>query len=216
MQASASHNQGACLKANGTGLGTTSATGIILTCDGGATLSAANLSYAAYTNPAGTENSYYGNCTAGNYSGTSADSLTGCGYLYNWYTATAGSGSYTPSSGSVTASICPAGWHLPYNTATNDFGVLNNAMATGATGSSTTNSATTWPNWVYKGPFEGSLSGSYVTGFTNQGYYGYYWSAHASSQTSAHVLDFNHAIVYPGNYSYNKYSGLAIRCLLAP
>ena len=206
---------GICLSPNGTALGTTSGTGTYLTCNGTGAQSAFNTPYVAYTNPAGTENStMYENCTAGTYSGTSNNSLTGCGYIYNWYTATAGSGSYAPSSGSVTASICPSGWRLPYNTATNDFGVLNNAMATGAAGSSTANGAANYPNWLYNGPFQGSLSGYYYANFGAQGLEGHYWSAGASSNTHATFLYFRPSGVDPGNVGYYKYYGMAVRCML--
>ena len=35
------------------------------------------------------------------------------GYYYNWYAATAGTGTCSMSSGNATASICPKGWRLP-------------------------------------------------------------------------------------------------------
>lgn len=39
----------------------------------------------------------------------------GYGNYYNWYTATAGNGTYETASGNTAGDICPAGWHLPKN-----------------------------------------------------------------------------------------------------
>lgn len=43
------------------------------------------------------------------------DDYTKCGYLYNWYAATAGTGTYATSTQgtNVSGSICPTGWRLP-------------------------------------------------------------------------------------------------------
>jgi len=209
VQNTATHGNGECTshssvsKANGSGN---------LTCDGQA-YDSTNAGFIAHSDPAGTENSIYWNCI--NQRGVNPKSLTGCGYLYNWYTATAGSGNGGVTTAvNVNSSICPIGWKLPKVQSTNEFGILNNAMATGATTSSTTNSATTRPNWRDKGPFEGSLSGSFTTSFSSTGYYGYYWSSSAySSAPFAYTLYFLYNYVDPGSYG-NRNLGSAIRCVL--
>jgi uncharacterized protein (TIGR02145 family) len=210
VQNSATHGNGVCVG------GTASTTGSYLTCDGTSTQSTTNTPFIAYSDPSGTENSYADNCT--NQNGISENSLTGCGYLYNWYTATAGTGTYSTSSGAVASSICPAGWNLPVgyspSSSGNQFAILNNAMATGSTSASTTNSATTRPNWRYNGPFEGSLSGYYYSGISNAGNNGYYWSSSAYSSTYAYYLYFNYSNVDPGINSLSKYYGFAVRCVL--
>ncbi|GHU07530.1 hypothetical protein FACS189431_2220 [Alphaproteobacteria bacterium] len=212
VQATASHSNGKCTNdstatlANGSGY---------LTCDGTA-YTDDNDGFIAYSDPAGTGNSYYENCVAGTYNGTNEESLTGCGYLYNWYTATAGTGNYQKGSGTnATASICPAGWHMPYNTATNDFGVLNASMKNNTpSASSTASDATTHPNWFYNGPFEGSLSGIYSASLANVGTNGYYWSARTSSDDRlAYGLLFLYSAVNPG-ISDTRANGYALRCIL--
>jgi uncharacterized protein (TIGR02145 family) len=206
VQNSSTHGNGTCVG------GTASASGSYLTCDGTSTQSTTNTPFIAYSDPSGTENSYYDNCV--NQNNISENSLTNCGYLYNWYTATAGTGSYSLSSGNATSSICPAGWNLPTGGSSGQFAVLNNAMATGSTSASTIDSATTRPNWRYNGPFEGSLSGFYYSGFSSAGSNGYYWSSSASSSTSAYNLLFGYSGVYPSNSSFNKSHGFAVRCVL--
>lgn len=46
------------------------------------------------------------------------------GVYYNWYTATAGNGTYSTAGRNVSGDICPAGWRLPTGYQTGDFGVL--------------------------------------------------------------------------------------------
>lgn len=154
------------------------------------------------------------NNTGANTTNTYAPgSLTGCGYLYNYYTTTAGSLPQSSGAGYATGSICPAGWHLPYNTSTNDFGVLNNSMQLGTPSASNTNSAY-YANWLPDGSFQGSLSGYYTTGFGSQGTSGFYWSARAGSATNAYSLYFNYSYVSPGNGNNTKNDGYSVRCAL--
>ncbi len=81
--------------------------------------------------------------------GCSAGSSAGCyGYLYNWYTATGGTGKYSTTSGNVAGNICPNSssshttnapsnkWQLPSGggltsanqTHNSDFAILNSSM----------------------------------------------------------------------------------------
>ena len=76
------------------------------TVDGTDTQSSANSDKAFYNNPMSA--SYcYGDSIQSSY--------TKCGYLYNWYAATAGTGTYATSTygTNVSGSICPTGWRLP-------------------------------------------------------------------------------------------------------
>lgn len=76
------------------------------TVDGTNTQSTTNSDKAFYNNPMSASYCY----------GTSIQSsYTKCGYLYNWYAATAGTGTYTTSTygTNVSGSICPTGWRLP-------------------------------------------------------------------------------------------------------
>ena len=66
-------------------------------------------------------------------SNTLDKSWYGYGVMYNWYTASAGRGNFTMSSGSVTGDICPAGWRLPTGGASSDFTELNRLVNNNAT-----------------------------------------------------------------------------------
>ena len=95
------------------------------------------------------DKAFYNNPMVGSYCyGTPIQSsYTKCGYLYNWYAATAGTGTYATSTRgtNVSGSICPTGWRLPSglsdgSTATGngtsftaaDFAVLNASMNAGS------------------------------------------------------------------------------------
>ena len=191
------------------------------TVDGTSTQSSTNSDKAFYNNPMSRSYCY----------GTSIQSsYTKCGYLYNWYAATAGTGTYdTNTEGTnVSGSICPTGWRLPSgssdgSTATGngtsytaaDFAVLNASMNAG---SLTTGSASTsyYAGWQFTGAWSGVFSGYWYVGFGSQGSYGYYWSSTADSSADARYLNFFSPYVNPGNRSGAKYYGRAVRCVMDP
>jgi uncharacterized protein (TIGR02145 family) len=210
VQNAPTHNNGVCTShssvppADGTGY---------LSCDGRSD-SGSNDGYIAYSDPSLPSNSLYENCTKMN--GISPNSLTGCGYLYNWYTATAGSGNYQKVNTNVDSSICPKGWHLPKGEAIpsqNEFAILNNAMATGSTTPSTTDSPLTRPNWRDKGPFEGSLAGWHSSNPTGTGNSGFYWSSAGTSNDKAQSVQFLYRQVDPKKETLRR-TGISIRCVL--
>ena len=187
------------------------------TVDGTSTQSSTNSDKAFYSNPMSASYCY----------GTSIQSsYTKCGYLYNWYAATAGTGTYATSTRgtNVSGSICPTGWRLPSatsdgSTATGngtsytaaDFAVLNASMNAG---SLTTGSTSSYPTgWQFTGAWSGVFSGNRVSGFVYQGSEGHYWSSTAYSSTVARNLYFYSSRVYPGSYYYSKYYGFAVRCV---
>jgi uncharacterized protein (TIGR02145 family) len=145
-------------------------------------------------------------------------STTGCGYLYNWYTATASSGTLATESSYVTNSICPKGWHLPRGNdgmlVQNEFAVLNSAMYDGSkSGMGYTEDAKYVQNWRYTGMFSGVLSGAFYLGFVNQNI-GYFWSSSADSKIElAWGLYIHHNYVRPGTSQHTKYDGFAVRCV---
>ena len=156
------------------------------------------------------------NITSANAHADFNDTIYAYGNYYNWYSATAGYGTYSKSSGTTDGDLCPAGWHLPYgNTGTGPkdgntsggFYYLANSMP--ATSSNATNSSKfrAFPNnFIYAG-YWGSGSASI------RGYYGYYWSSTAySSATSAYRLDLNNGGASPAKYG-SKYYGFSLRCL---
>jgi uncharacterized protein (TIGR02145 family) len=233
-QGASTHSNGVC-----TSSVTVTNDGGFLTCDGSSATTVDssspgdNLQFIAYSDPSATVNPYYKNCRPGS-SGVDYSSPTGCGYLYNWYTATAGSGLYSlsPSNSQATASICPVGWRLPSSTSDTggpttsgtsvtvaDFPLLNAAMATGSVVGDTTNSVTTRPNWRANGPFAGSYSGlmyASSNGFTAQGYTGHYWSStdYSSTPTRARSILVGPNSLSPSSNSYSKYTGMAVRCVV--
>jgi hypothetical protein len=197
VQDAATHSNGECTSDSSY----SKTDGPRLTCNGATSYNDNNDGFVAYSDPA-TGGTTPENCTAGSYVGTSPNSLTGCGYLYNWYTATAGSGKYSTTNTSATASICPAGWHLPYDTATNDFDELDRDMGGGLA------------NWLYDGPFRGSFSGYRGINIILQGIAGYYWSARASGAYYAYYLQFSDSVIRPGDNTFSKEYGIAVRCIL--
>ena len=139
------------------------------------------------------------------------------GNYYNWYSATAGNGTYSTSSGNMVGDLCPAGWTLPTSgSASMNFGLLD--VALGGTGSTSTSSTTptgavmsaayqSYPNNFL---YSGSVDGSYVSG---RGIYGLYWSKSAGDSSNAYALLFRNDRVHPFNYYYYKYDGFSVRCL---
>ena len=161
-------------------------------------------------NITGTSNSYNG-------SNQTTSRWYAYGVMYNWYTATAGNGSYNDGSGVVAnGDICPSGWHLPYGgsgTGTKggntDGGFYYLGSRLGATSSNATSSNIwrSYPNnFVYSGYYYGSSA-------SNRGSYGFYWSSTAGGNSSGYNLYFYSSGVNPGTSSSYKYYGQAVRCL---
>ena len=120
--------------------------------------------------------------------------------LYNWYTATAGTGTQAMSSGNTTASICPKGWSLPTSGSNGEFQILyNNYNSSSALSSN---------------PVNLTLSG-YVSNSSriHQGIFGYYWSSTVSTSYAAYTLYLGTASgVGPADFG-NKDRGFSVRCL---
>ena len=173
----------------------------------------------------------YTNNTATNYN--TSENVFSYGNYYNWYSATAGHGTYNNTNydgHGVSGDICPAGWHLPRggdksHESTNEFwslivdGINNGTKPANydntsrpiytddPEGTTASNALRTYPNnFIYSGYLPG-------TGIRNRNSYGYYWSASANGNTSANVLFFASYFVYPGTDSNIKWTGKAIRCI---
>jgi uncharacterized protein (TIGR02145 family) len=195
-------------------------TGKYNTIDGTNTQSDTNSNKKFYNNPM--SDSYcYG------LTGTISNTLTHCGYLYNWYAATNGTGTYAQNTqgNNVTGNICPANFRLPsgmsdgttatsngtsYNAA--DFAVLNASMNTGALATGSTSNYYT--NWLPAGAWGGTYSGGWYSALSYQSTRGYYWSSTVYSAPSARLLSFDSTSVYPGSNDDVKYYGYAVRCVL--
>ena len=123
------------------------------------------------------------------------------GGFYNWYAATAGTGTtaLTVNGQNTTVSICPKGWRLPTGGGSGEFLVLyNNYNSSSSLRSNLVN----------------LTSSGYV--FSNSRYYqgsdGYYWSSTVDSSYGAYSLHLNTSNVDPVNYG-TKYYGFSVRCI---
>jgi uncharacterized protein (TIGR02145 family) len=214
VQGSSTHSNGRCdsggTLANGSGY---------LTCNGTTAQSTTNNGFAAYSDPSDPTITYI-SCSEGHM--VDPASTAGCGYLYNWYTATAGTGTYeldgTTDKTQAPSSICPAGWRLPKSDGTsgtgNEFAVLNSAMYDGNKSGSSGSTTAYVKNWWHTGLFAGPRSGDYDSGFEYQGVGGYFWSSSAGYSAYAWGLGFYYDHVYPGTGDYSKGYGFAVRCVV--
>ena len=144
------------------------------------------------------------------------------GAYYNWYTATAGTGTNSVSSGNASSSICPKGWRLPKGTPgtdTNEFavvaGLINIKISTGINywsslsipsfaDNALTVNGVTWPAAGYVFTSNGTL---YDTGSG-----GRYWSSTANGSNNAYRLSFFSDTFSPASSNY-KYNGFSVRCI---
>ncbi|MDO5451828.1 MAG: FISUMP domain-containing protein [Candidatus Saccharibacteria bacterium] len=157
------------------------------------------------------------------------------GNYYNWYSATAGRGTYsTGANVNAVGDLCPTGWRVPRggdkaNESNNEFWplvvtYLNNGVNPANYSSSSTpyysgtaeagpvdNAIRTWPNnFLHSGHVNGAS-------FSNRGSDGYYWSSTASSTNNAYHLYFSSSSVTPGTRNNSiKYYGRIVRCLVSP
>ena len=121
--------------------------------------------------------------------------------FYTWYTATAGTGTQSMSSGNTAVSICPKGWRLPTGGNSNsEFQALY----------SNYNSSSA----LMSNPVSLTLSG-YVGSSSryHQGSSGFYWSSTVDSSGSAYDLRLGTSAVNPANHYNYKHSGFSVRCI---
>jgi uncharacterized protein (TIGR02145 family) len=143
-----------------------------------------------------------------------------CGYLYNFYTATASTADNTKTSGNADYSICPAGWKLPSGrNANGDYGILDLAYSPQGTGAKHENDVIAQGLWLPAGAWQGAYSGIYIDypnyGLFSQGSIGHYWSSSVYLWAAAYTAEFSSGGVYPGNdFTRARDSGLTIRCLV--
>ena len=146
--------------------------------------------------------------------GTNASTYSYSNY-YNWYSATAGNGTYSKSSGTVAGDICPAGWMLPIGNRTSangSFSHLDTSM--GGTGSYQQGSTEASNRWrSFPNNFVSSGAWWYGSSALNRGNSGRYWSSSAYNTNIAYSLIFGGVDVYPGTATDNKYNGDSVRCV---
>ena len=132
------------------------------------------------------------------------------GNLYQWSTATAGTGDGLKSGADATSSICPSGWRLPYS------GDTTSKYAFG-----TMLTAYNYSSWsdkkdIAKAPLFFVPAGYVASGTLRYaGNYGSYWSSRAGSgtgTTDAYYLYFFSTLLRP-HYNHYRGFGFALRCL---
>ncbi len=169
---------------------------------------------------------YTGNTTErGTNPATNANTYS-YGNYYNWYSATAGHGKYSITSGDTAGDICPSGWRLPLgNTSTGNieqgesdvanrvggFSYLDRKMGGTGQTQSTAADSLRWRKYPVNFLYSGVVSSNSLF---NRGDVGLYWSSTAYSDSVAYSLDLSSSNVFPGtNYSVKLY-GRTIRCLM--
>ncbi|MDR2063187.1 MAG: fibrobacter succinogenes major paralogous domain-containing protein [Candidatus Nomurabacteria bacterium] len=153
-------------------------------------------------------------CTSSYRTTAGSIDYTECGYLYNWYAATAGTGTANMTNSEATASICPTGWRLPKINLVG--GQWNGGdpkdlyTALGSQHSSLIGASSIWRG-VYSGYFNPRTTNYF--GLVNQSNDGEYWSSRAGTQSWATpAFSFSTTRVSAGTNTY-KYDGGAIRCI---
>jgi len=194
------------------------------TIDGSSTQSATNSNKAFWNNQMG-----WTACYSGVYPIMAANTLTHCGYLYNWFAATGGTGTYDTDGMDIdgnqaTSSICPANFRLPSgrsgtegpttngtSTTTADFPVLNASMNAGflTTGATT---STFFAGWQPSAQWAGVRAANWLGG--GVGSDAAYWSS-----TYSYTAGDGRATYFYDNYvgigtSFENRQGLAVRCVL--
>ena len=160
---------------------------------------------------------------------TTRANLYSYGNYYNWYSATAGRGTYSKASGNTEGDLCPAGWHLPISgrkasIAISDFWILSRAVI----GVDPANFADDYfyytenPEGVNASKLMRSYPNNFLNSgllngdsFSNRGSIGYYWSSTAYNKNNAYRLNITSSDVYPGTSYSVKYGGRSVRCLAA-
>jgi len=143
--------------------------------------------------------------TASHNSNNNSSSWYSYGGMYNWYTATAGNGTYSKSSGSVSGDICPAGWRLPTGGDSGEYKALNTAINGGKTNDGKV--LLSFPNnFVMSGDYNNTTTGG-------RGTYTRLWSATATNNKNAYRMGITPTEVTPVK-NWGKWDGFAVRCVV--
>ncbi|MDR1300528.1 MAG: fibrobacter succinogenes major paralogous domain-containing protein [Candidatus Nomurabacteria bacterium] len=141
-------------------------------------------------------------------------SKTGCGYLYNFYTASAGTVPSSQINGSAASSICPAGWIFPTGHYDSDLEGLDLAYPPGI--GYVHEGMVDQGLWLSAGAWRGTLSGVYVDKMYAAGTDGYYWASTVFVHELAAYTVFiqSNGKIIPGTTNANRNNGFAIRCVV--
>ena len=132
------------------------------------------------------------------------------GVMYNWYTATAGNGTYNLTSSSAEGDLCPAGWHLPTGGSSGEWGILADSM-TGSTKVAKAATLRAYPNnFLWSGDYNPSKD--IPDGVGKQGRI---WSTTPVSNNikNAYRMGYNSSEITATTNSWNKWDNFAIRCI---
>ncbi len=147
------------------------------------------------------------------------DNDTNYGAYYNWYTATAGTGTAEIISDNAKSSICPKGWKLPAGGKTGAFQNLYkkfpDADPAGFSTYADKNGHWIGGNSVMMGGTFFPASG-YIKGDSGSAHLvgdsGLYWSSKSLDSPRALNLVFSDKFINPSNLR-EKYHGLSVRCI---
>ena len=120
------------------------------------------------------------------------------GGYYNFYTATAGWGTSSATTGNSPKSICPKGWRLPTGGASGEFNTLYSHYNSG-------DAMMGVPGFVLSGLVYGGSAVNQSTG-------GYYWSSTTIDTNDAYSLIQDGSNVIPVRDDH-KFIGFAVRCV---
>ncbi len=121
------------------------------------------------------------------------------GGYYTFYTATAGTGGTSLTSGNAPSSICPKGWRLPTGSSSGEFNTLYSYYNS---------------KELMQGEPGFVLSGSVYRGAVEyQGSGGSYWASTVDSDLIAYDLRLNNGNTVSADDSRYKYSGYSVRCV---
>ncbi len=153
------------------------------------------------------------------------------GHYYNWYAATAETGTFAQTSGNASGSLCPAGWQLPVNSTTSGdkswynliqsddyYNLIDTVGAQTADNSNFPDASDPTKEAAYRMhqiPLSIPFTGNYNWpngSLNNRGGSGFFWSSTASSQASARYLGFSGTVVSPQG-SNGKVVGFTVRCV---
>ena len=135
---------------------------------------------------------------SGTYNTSAAYIDSTYGGYYNFYTATAGWGTTSATSGNTTKDICPKGWRLPTGSYDGEFATLYDSYNSSALMRGTPGFVL--PGWAFIGKVN------------NQGSDGYYWSSTSSGDNYSYKLSLTSSYVSTSSYA-EKYRGYSVRCV---
>lgn len=153
------------------------------------------------------------------------------GNYYNWYSATAGTGTYSmgTNNDNVTGSICPAGWELPSG---GDDNAISNKLKSSVTsivgtppndpwmtdsvryydvdgGTQGTDASAILRKWPNNYVYSGTIYDSTIDGRGNDSYY---WASTVRNNNDGYRLRVGEIVVDPGTSFGRKRYGRTVRC----